>query len=813
MSARALSWLAIGLGSFGLPSLAVNAQPPSARLVELMTPHPASGRKHPLADGEGRIPFLVSLPKGTSAAELGLLEIAPGIASGRYQPADYFDFVNHHPELTYASGPTNLPLLNEVAAHLHLDEFVAATEGAGTGAGVVVGVVDTGIDIRHPTFRNVDGSTRIAWLLTWGPPRGYHPELEERFGCTSENQARCAVYSADEINEFLKDDSLTNDLRDPVGHGTHVASIAAGNGQGPVLGTFTALSGIAPEATLVIAAPSENGGFGDGEIIRGCDFIFERAEAMGMPAVANLSLGGEYGPHDGTSLLEKGTAAFVAQNQPGRVIVAAAGNSGGLYKLSEDETDDDRLGSHTEIHVEPHAPAEVPILVPGAEGGDLYIWITFRPGDEVSVGLEGPNDEGWIGLVGPGDESGYTTDDVTAAVINNLVNENSSINPDTNSAVVAISGNWEKDSQFRLLFEGSGDAQMWVVARGTATSGAYFRRATVEGTVNQPATHPDVLAVGCTVNRLRWGSRDVGLIEIPEFGGSQDPRVDMPCYFSGAGPTPLGVAKPEITAPGAFVAAALGEDASPDVNDDSIFNPPGCPTDDFCFLLTDEYAIQSGTSMSSPVVAGAVALLLQQRPELTQAAATELIQASARKPNAGVRYQAQTGAGALDLKNALQALAEEPETGEAPSLGNSFWYLSGEHPRPDETWPIKGIIQLRRDDGTLASGLSASSLSIDLDGGVLVEAPRKISHGTYTFTIAGPNGGGGTNLRVGVLYDGKPIGETQVLSVGIDTWAGGGIPTVTGGLCSASGVKGGGAATGWALSLLLLTLRRRARRL
>ena len=50
---------------------------------------------------------------------------------------------------------------------------------------------------------------------------------------------------------------------------------------------------------------------------------------MGLPAVVNLSLGGDFGPHDGTSVLERGLSAFVGDDKPGRVIVVASGNSGG----------------------------------------------------------------------------------------------------------------------------------------------------------------------------------------------------------------------------------------------------------------------------------------------------------------------------------------------------------------------------------------------------------------------------------------------------------------------------------------------------
>src|SRR5690606_20778165 len=64
------------------------------------------------------------------------------------------------------------------------------------GKGVVVGIIDTGIDARHPDFRNADGTTRIAWVLDMSmQPLGElgHAELEAKYGCTSPRQLPCRV--------------------------------------------------------------------------------------------------------------------------------------------------------------------------------------------------------------------------------------------------------------------------------------------------------------------------------------------------------------------------------------------------------------------------------------------------------------------------------------------------------------------------------------------------------------------------------------------------------------------------------------------
>jgi subtilisin family serine protease len=184
--------------------------------------------------------------------------------------------------------------------------------------------------------------------------------------------------------------------------------------------------------------------------------------------------------------------------------------------------------------------------------------------------------------------------------------------------------------------------------------------------------------------------------------------------------------------------------ADPRTKAGSMFDGRGCPDGTQCFLVDDRYAISSGTSMSAPVVAGAVALLLERRPELTQARATELLQAGARWPVGTIASLPPVGPGAVDLSYALDVLADEVPATFVPSPEASFVTLASARARPDRSWPIAGTIQLRRADGSIASGLDGSLLRVLIEGpGAVVSPPVKVAHGTFSFAVAGDEGAGG----------------------------------------------------------------------
>lgn len=812
-----------------LQTLPARADAPAPALVRLLR-RPA--RPHPLARPSGRIPITVRLPKGASARDFGLVPVAKGIGAIHLEPDELDAFASAHPELELHVAPPRRALLDRSVMWTHADSFRAST-GA-DGSGVVVGIIDTGIDIGHPDFRDESGKTRIAWLMTLEPRRDVHAAIEDELGCGTgdkeDKRPTCAVYAAADIDAILAS-SEASTLRDPGGHGTHVASIAAGNG-GVMLKDMPRYVGVAPKATLIIAAAARpDAGFDDGDILNATRFIFDRAAELppppdappgtppGLPAVINLSVGSDFGPHDGSSDLEKGLASFVGDDKPGRALVLAAGNSGGVYFY---EGVPDPLGTHTEVRVSPNADMRVPILGPAAKAGRGYVWITFRPGDDVSVGIEGPGGASWIGLVDPGDDRGYEGDGVTVGVLNNRVKDGSPISSSTNSAVVFWEGAWESQSEFTILLRGRGDAQLWVTSLGdvspATTSGLLFRKAIKQGTITVPASHPSLLAVGCSINRLDWPVASGAMIEITSLDGSSNATEDSMCFFSSAGPTPFGVPKPEITAPGGFVAAAMSSGSDPRKGGGGLFDAPGCPPEEkHCYVVDDRHAVTVGTSMSSPQVAGAIALLFQQNKNLTQAQATEILQAGARRPGGAVPYDAQLGAGALDLEGALAALAAEPQVGAPPDVSKSWYVLSSEYARPDPGWPVWGTIELRRADGTVASGLDGTLLELDVEGGVVTQPITKVRHGLFRFSIAGEKGRGGTAITVHLTYDGQSLG-TRVIPIGTDVWsANGGVSAVGG--CSASGAgwgSRGGFAGGSALSALsaaamLAAARRRAR--
>ncbi len=776
MGSRFASLVAL-VAAFSLGGAARAGEPSAVVLAKRL--HRA-GFHHPLADATGKIPFTAPILAGKDAASVGLVEVAPGIGAVRLDPTEIDAFVAAHPGLVLHAGPPRRPLLDVSKHWVESDTYRNETGRDGTG--VVVGVVDTGIDVMHPDLRNSDGTTRVAWLLVAGTPHTEsdsdeqfcksHPTTtscevfsSEKSYCQGKSTTSCTVFSREELDLGIAEGGAVPN--DPEGHGTHVTSIAAGNG-----GLFEKYVGMAPGATIIMAAPSANGGFFDADILNAAKFVFDRADAMGMPCVLNLSLGGDYGAHDGTSDLEKGLAALVKPD-PRRpwshAIAVAAGNSGSLF----DEGDGNIYGIHTEVHVSPDARVRVPFSAPKASKGQGYIWITFQPGDEISVGLEGPNGAQWIGQVGPHDDAGYKSgsksDATTGSVVNDEPSKSSMLTADTNSAIVVIDGSWA-DSTFAVTLEGHGQAQLWLTSSGdigpSASIGLQFERGMKQGTVAVPATSPDLLAVGCTVNRNSWTPFGAPTLTLTSYGGVSPVTPDGACFFSGAGPTATGVPKPEISAPGGFVAAAMASAADPRTHPGGIFDGLGCPDPTVkCFVVDGTHAIAEGTSMSAPHATGVMALLLEADPTLTQAQLVSALQAGSRRATGPTPYDYQIGGGVLDVVGA-QAALDANETGTVDT-GKSWYELSSGYVRADGTTPLWGTVELRYADGRPAVDLKDGALTLVLENASTLQALTKIGTGLYRFSIIAPAGGVGESASIDVAYAGRSLGK-RTLSVGTD---------------------------------------------
>ncbi|MFO0662295.1 MAG: S8 family serine peptidase, partial [Polyangiaceae bacterium] len=318
----------------------------------------------------------------------------------------------------------------------------AAAHAAGhRGNGVLVGIIDTGIDLRHRDLRNADGSSRVAWLLDLSrAPLGAHADLEHEFGCDDAQQAPCAVLGPDEIAADISSAGGANST-DTIGHGTHVAGIAASNG-----GTQGKYVGGAPNADLIVARVTRGasgGSISDADVVNAARFVFGRADALGKPIVVNASLGGDFGPHDGTSPIETGLASFVGSKFPGHVMVVAAGNSGGIY--TDGGTS---YGPHTEVRVVSGSTTKVPLVALGGSGqinGSVYVWITVQPSDQLKLGIE-VGGETVLEPLGAGEQGGYPELSGTrpyVGVINGVVGGTSPIVAGSYGAVAVIDGKWD----------------------------------------------------------------------------------------------------------------------------------------------------------------------------------------------------------------------------------------------------------------------------------------------------------------------------------------------------------------------------------
>lgn len=208
----------------------------------------------------------------------------------------------------FETAPPKL-LADTARATHHVNEVHAGIGGLQapfTGKDVIIGYVDTGIDFTHPDFMNPDGSTRVLryWdhTLSTGPFPGSYG-YGTVWDSTAINNGTCAS-------------------TDGHSHGTTVAGFGSGN-------AFANghQKGMAPESDIIIVESNFNAANWTLTIADACDYIFKVADSLGKPAIVNLSLGTYFGSHDGNDPASEAMEAML-DAKPGRIIVAAAGNSG-----------------------------------------------------------------------------------------------------------------------------------------------------------------------------------------------------------------------------------------------------------------------------------------------------------------------------------------------------------------------------------------------------------------------------------------------------------------------------------------------------
>lgn len=797
MALRVENWLGatFALLLWGAPALA--QLPPSTKaphfgkIVAQASPSPEQQATEVVVQVESR----------AQAIELGLVPIDETLATFRGSWSEVVSLRRLLGNAFVHWSPGRRLAMDQATQAIRLPQ---ATANYGVdGSGVIVGVVDTGIDVRHPAFLRPDGTTRIRWLLAYDEQaRGVHSVLEAEYGCTSLADP-CAVYSADDINAVLSGARPSNIPIDSFGHGSHVAGIAAGGEQ--------SYPGVAPGADLVIVKGARGVAMPDARILEGTRFIFDRAAELFAPAVVNLSLGSGFGAHDGSSMLELGLRAL-AQG-PGRIVVVAAGNEGALYQPIE-KNQPFPVGSHTEVTVPSGAEVRVSLFESSADWGvvdrALYVWLALSPDEELRVGLRNSHGElvqplafggeavGAPSLHGmPGDYQYY---------VGYGAADEFNVGQSGENAVVLIAGNWPKDTSFEVVLVGRGTARAWIDASadyGLPFRG-YFGRARVGGSVAIPATAPGLISVGASVNRESW--TDYSGAVVANLEGAVGSRA----FFSSAGPSQLAQLKPDLIAPGGGVVSVMSAAADPrtesplvpQAEDESQFSSHGACEDPLveCFVVDDLHGVSSGTSMAAPVVTGAVALLLSRQPSLTQQDVRSLLFAGAV---ASPQQDQLSGAGSLDVEALLRAqealIADLSGSGERPPTSLSRFVLADSFLVPDLNWRLEGLVLLKDAVGLPAGGLDASRVRVLVEGEADLTL-LELKDGNQRFVVNGRPGQGEQTVVLRAYYGDQLVAETAV-PVFVDAASALGGLELTGGTCR---YQPAGSPGGWPALLVLL---------
>ncbi len=481
-----------------------------------------------------------------------------------------------------------------------------------TGEGVVIGVIDGGIDFNHAAFRNADGTTRIKRAVLY---------MEEGL-----NVVRKVYETEAEIKALTTNDSFTS-------HGTHTSAIAGGSDVG------NGFQGMAPQAELVLCDMGNNA---TGANIAECiQEIFNYAG--NKPAVINISLGDILGLHDGGEVEVKAVATLTENGtKPGRAVVISACNSAAnfqsIVKKFNSTTEELKtvLGTST--------PSDPPLFPSGMYDAKYCLYADDYK--DFSVQLKVVNLK-----------TGAITDANVKDIIGNPITIEKETRPTLAGGTAILYwlrlkgvGVFLDDADSRLAFvvkaghdgqtikmacDSDNNYEPCFDAPGNLAS-AGFTKGNGEFTLNTSICNDYVISVGSYITRNSWTNYkgDESSYNPSKVTGQKQVIGEI-SDFSSYGLDDNGKPYPTLIAPGQGLISGCN---NYDAENLFLANEPGTidPKRDLSDLISyvdkhgrkNWYLLEQGTSMSAPVTTGIIALWMQAKQTLTTNEIKDILKAT-----------------------------------------------------------------------------------------------------------------------------------------------------------------------------------------